>query len=733
VDEKVSSVFGQLSVDKGRVARSALGASGLPAFVVEWVVTSLAPGRGELSPDHIGKLAEAARLVPPRNAGSVYRDKLLRGERVDVIDLVEVDVVLGKHERRVASLQRSGLHDCDIADDVMNKYGRDLLSAGMWGRVRAEYIPSARPVILGFSPLQSRVNPDLYKEKRKEFTLEEWRDLLLVTCGWNPARYSPTAKTWLLARLIPLAQKNYHLVELAPKGTGKSYLFENLSHNVRLVSGGDITAPQLFVNNQSKRQGLLGRFDVVVFDELEQVRFRDEEEIVAGLKAYMANRQVSRGGSPAYTSDCSLVCLGNIRLNRDLLPAEQDFLQSASRYFRGPTSNALIDRLVGVVPGWEVPKFGHDCKADSVGLKIDFLAGALKGLRDDVTYEQFVKDRVRYGEAAGGLIRDYNAVMASAAGYLKLLFPDLRCGKDEFEEFCLRPAMRLRQHVRTILYAREEEYRQHPEILQYEVAGSFAPPRRVIEDYVILDTVGEGGMGKVMRAHARDGRLVAVKMSKGEPGRSDPNFRREIEVATKLFRQGELEHVIGIFGLIKIDGQDALVLEYADGGSLDDYLKRVREEDEQPLDARAVQEIATSILKGIQELHSCSESILHKDIKPSNVLRVQGKWKLADFGISRFDMRPPQPGTVTHGRTPDYSPPEQGVLTVDKTADLYAFAKTMLTVLTGSPSNPVPARLPQGFREVLTQCLERDRGARPRSADEVLARLNTCWDEFVWP
>src|SRR5262249_51142012 len=160
-------------------------------------------------------------------------------------------------------------------------------------------------------------------------------------------------------------------------------------------------------------------------------------------KGYMANRQVSRGGSPAYSSDCSLVFLGNIRLNRDLLPAEQDFLQAASRYFRGPTSNALIDRLGGVGPGWEAPQFGQDCRAESVGLKIDFLAGALKGLRDDVTYEQFVKDRVRYGEAAGGLIRDYNAVMASAAGYLKLLFPDLRCGKEEFEEFCLRPALRL--------------------------------------------------------------------------------------------------------------------------------------------------------------------------------------------------------------------------------------------------------------------------------------------------
>jgi serine/threonine protein kinase len=290
----------------------------------------------------------------------------------------------------------------------------------------------------------------------------------------------------------------------------------------------------------------------------------------------------------------------------------------------------------------------------------------------------------------------------------------------------------MRQLVRSTLYAREEEYRQHPEILQYEITGSFAPPRQVVSDYVILDTIGEGGMGKVLRAHMRDGRLVAIKMSKAAPGQQDPNFRREVDVAQKLFRQGALEHVIGIFDLIRVDGQDALVMEYADGGSLDDYLKRVRAEEEQPLDVRTIRDIATSILRGIHELHSCSESIIHKDIKPSNVLRVQGKWKLADFGISRFDQRPPQPGTVTHGRTPDYSPPEQGRQTVDKTADLYAFAKTMVAVLTGSPTNPVPPELPTAFREALVQCLQEDRTLRPKHAEEVLSRLEPCWDEFAW-
>jgi ATP-dependent Lon protease len=728
-DEKVIGVFGQLAIEKSRVIESGLMSAGLPMFVSEWVVTSIASGSGALSIDDKARIAQAAALAPGRNSAAQIKDRLIRGDTVQIIDLVDVDVVLGPNERRVASLRGANLGDCDIDNTVMDRWGHSLLGAGMWGKVTLTYRSGGRPTISRLDPLQSRVDPALLAKKRGDFTLNEWRDLLIATCGWNPAMYSLEAKSWLLARLLPLAHRNYHVIELAPKGTGKSYLFENLTHFVRLVPGGDVTAAQLVVNNQSGRRGLLGRFDVIVFDELEQVRFKDEEEIIAGLKAYMANGLASRGGSAAYSSECSLLFMGNIPLNRDLQPAMTDYIGGASRYLSGAASNALLDRFTGIIPGWEIPKFTVEHRAVGVGLKLDFLGQTLRELRKDVAFEQYVRERIRYSEVDGGTIRDYNAVIATATGFLKILFPDRRCSRSEFEEFCVRPAVAMRQHVRSTLYAREEEYRRQPERLVYSLSNAvpYGPAGETVDGYEILDIIGEGGMGRVYRGRATDGRLVAIKTSTNVYTSLDHSFRREVEIANHLFKMGRLNHVIRVLDLIRIEGRDALVLEYAEGGSLEEYLRRVEQQDEVPLDAVAVRVIAESILLGIDELHSSSEPIVHRDIKPANVLRVLGTWKLADFGIARFDLRPSSAQTVAGCRTPDYSPPEA---VVGKTGDIFSFARTMVRVLAGHPLRAVPAWVPTTMREVLLECQNSDPERRPDSARAVRDRLEPVWEHL---
>jgi serine/threonine protein kinase len=312
---------------------------------------------------------------------------------------------------------------------------------------------------------------------------------------------------------------------------------------------------------------------------------------------------------------------------------------------------------------------------------------------------------------------------------VKLLFPDRRTSRAEFEEFCLQPAIAMRQLIRSTLYAREEEYRRQQKDLAYRLSDAipYGPPSQMVDGYEVLDVIGEGGMGRVYRGRASDGTLVAIKTSTNAITSLDYSFRREVDIANHLFRLGKLNHVIRIIDLIRIEGRNALVLEYAEGGSLEEYLRRVEQQDEVPLDSVAVREIAESILKGLDELHSATEPIIHRDIKPANVLRVLGRWKLADFGIARFDLRPASAHTVAGCRTPDYGPPEPNV---GKSGDLFSFARTMVRVLGGHPLAPLPAGVPEPMKALLAQCQNEDPEKRPGSARELLEQLKPLWKDL---
>jgi len=170
-DEKVYNCFGQLAVDKQRLAESSIASTGLPRFVAEWIVTSLAPGKGPLTEDEKSRIARAVALAPGRNSAPKIKDRLMRGQQVEIIDLVDVDVILGVNERRVASLLTSGLNDCDITDPIMESFGPSLLGAGMWGKVTLSYQSGGRPTIVRFDPLQSRAQLGLLSMKRADLTL----------------------------------------------------------------------------------------------------------------------------------------------------------------------------------------------------------------------------------------------------------------------------------------------------------------------------------------------------------------------------------------------------------------------------------------------------------------------------------------------------------------------------------------------------------------------------------
>jgi ATP-dependent Lon protease len=315
--------------------------------------------------------------------------------------------------------------------------------------------------------MQATVELELFKEKRMQFNLDEWRALLLSSMGYNPWAFEEREKTYLLCRLLPLVEKNLHLLELAPKGTGKSYLYENISPQVRLVSGGNVSPAVLFVNNATGQWGLLARFAVVVLDEVQTLKFEKPEEIVGGLKGFLANGRLTRGGLYEASSPCSLVLLANIQLDHEQNPIQSPLVKELPIFLQ---ETAFLDRLRGILPGWKVRKLGGDSFAQGVGLKSDFFGDAILALREDVTANQYTLQNLTL---KGKKIykRNEDAVRLLASGLMKLQFPHGQISPEEFETYCVKPAIEMRQIVWQQLYIMDAEYRQYDEEITYEIKG----------------------------------------------------------------------------------------------------------------------------------------------------------------------------------------------------------------------------------------------------------------------
>ena len=454
LNQKVRAVFGPLAMDKRRLPSSGLGKTGLPAYVAEWVLEEIVPGAGPLTDDERATLEQfAGQMIPRRDEQNVYRNRLLTGDIVPLLAYMKVEISLSRSmQERFANIQALGFNDCWIADAIVEK-NKDLLRQGMWGII--ELIGTKNGVqVAGFEPMQASVDLKQFYEKRQEFNADEWRELMLTSAGYNPAAYSVNEQLLILCRLLPLVQKNLHLMELAPKGTGKSHIFINISPRVYLTSG-NLSPAVLFFNNATEQPGLLARYDVIVIDEVQRIRLENPGEIISNLKIYLENDTIRRGGRVDLPSDCALVLLANIPLSESQQPDSELIVESLPEFMR---ETAFLDRFRGIIPGWKIPKFHQGCMASNVGLKADFFSDTLTAMRHETRHEEWVRHRVVFPENTG--IRDQRAVTSIAAGLLKILYPDLNVTSDSFRNYCLAPAIELRQIIRNQLWQLDAEYRR---------------------------------------------------------------------------------------------------------------------------------------------------------------------------------------------------------------------------------------------------------------------------------
>jgi len=256
----------------------------------------------------------------------------------------------------------------------------------------------------------------------------------------------------LLVRLLPVVQNRINLIELSPKGTGKSWIYINLSSYVRMVSGGKVTPAVLFYNNATNVPGLLVRHDVVVLDECQSISFENPGEVIGILKGFLEAGYFTRGKQKV-TSEAGIVMLANIPIESLGRPRSENLFEKLPGFLQ---ETAFIDRLHGILPGWDLPKFNSDMISKGTGFKGDFFAEVLHVLRDRAGYLEYIKNSCTINSDS---IRDKIAIWRLAAGFLKLLFPDLNATPEELYEYCLKPALNLRQRIRNQLALLDPEYK----------------------------------------------------------------------------------------------------------------------------------------------------------------------------------------------------------------------------------------------------------------------------------
>lgn len=365
-----------------------------------------------------------------------------------------IDLLTAKLDPRtdsyLATLPSLQLTDVRIEAEMVAANER-LLTGGFYAEIQLEYDAimaqekNGRPFALtALRPIQLSKRNILAEVARGRgaFTRDQWRDLLLRSIGFEPGHLSARAQNILLLRMVPFVVRNYNMVELGPRGTGKSHLFQQISPYSHLISGGKATVARMFVNNASGQRGLVCQYDVVCFDEISGVSF-DQKDGVNIMKGYMESGEFSRGRE-SIRADGSIVMVGNFDVDVDHQQRISHLFGPLPTEMRDDT--AFMDRIHAYLPGWDIPKLDTSLFTEHFGLVSDFLSEAWAELRTESRLTA-LRGKVIYGPALSG--RDTRAVNLTADGLLKLLYPDREMPiPDEDIEWAVRLAMEMRRRVK---------------------------------------------------------------------------------------------------------------------------------------------------------------------------------------------------------------------------------------------------------------------------------------------
>lgn len=501
--EKLQRNFAGKIVRKDLTKRIKEGAN-VPVYVLEYLLgmycSSLDEDEIEAGVETVKRIL-AENYVRPDEAQKIIA-KLREKGTYTVIDRVSVHLNI-REDIYEAEFSNLGIKQVPIAESYIRDYER-LLCGGIWCIVQMEYYydeadKNRSPFLIHkLTPIQMpSLDFDEVKEARENFTDDEWIDVVLRSVGMEPSQFDKRVKWLHLARLIPLVENNYNLVELGPRGTGKSHVYKEISPNSILVSGGQTTVANLFYNMGTKQVGLVGMWDCVAFDEVAGIKFKDQDGVQI-MKDYMASGSFARGKEEK-NAYASMVFVGNINQSVDAILKTSHLFEPFPESMGNDT--AFLDRIHCYTPGWEIPKYRPEFFTNDYGFITDYFSEIMRELRK-ISYADAYTHYYRLGNNLNQ--RDVIAVKKTVSGMIKLIHPDGKFDKESVEEI-LRFALEMRRRVK-------EQQKKIGGMEFYDVNFAYIDNETFSEEYVPVPE--QGGSKLIPEGMSKQGHVYTVGHNK---------------------------------------------------------------------------------------------------------------------------------------------------------------------------------------------------------------------------
>lgn len=474
ITQKTKEVFPELSIMKARRYDSLFKGRNLPSFVRDYILRRFTDNDGVVDEKAVNNYLDTK--MP--SDSEILKQRLLNGESVNITTrfTVSTDMALGRVRFHMPDVGISS--NAYVSQELLEKTEDPLTDGEHWGNITLIYVePQGKRK--GYALMTSyksfdpyRIDLSYYLEARQNFTTEEWIDFLVAAMEYNPDEFSEEQKYEVIARLLPLVEPRLNMIELGPKGTGKSYVYNNLSKYAWLLAGGRTTRAKLFYNKATRQFGVMKNYDVVGIDEITTFQFSDPDEVQSIMKSFLEAGKAAVD-NVMFQSECGLMLMGNIPLDKDMKPLNPSYVKNLPEMFR---ESATMDRFHGFIEGWKLPRLSKDHIIEGWVLNCEYFSSVLHMLRFSSEYDGVFSELVDIPHGCD--LRDKKAVQRLATAYHKLLFPHIHSLSDIepdqvdtfkllYDRYCLQPAIYRRQIIRDQCHRIDKEFK--PEVSAFSV------------------------------------------------------------------------------------------------------------------------------------------------------------------------------------------------------------------------------------------------------------------------